>query len=337
MRKILKLSIIAFFILISALLWANYRYAFWSVKGGGWSIGTNTLSEFFIENPVKNSKIFSIKWLNQQTEENSIFLADPFLFVENNVYYIFFEHQAEGNANIGLIKSLDGKNYSFEGNVLNEKFHLSFPQVFKVNEEYYMLPETKETGHVLLYRTDNFPFDWKILDTLIKNVSYKDPAILLSDTLKIISVSDDKLKQSFYRADSLRGEWKPEIRFKHRFGDETRAGGNFFQINGEWFLPLQKNNRGYGSGISIFRLKFEKNELKLEKHLDTYLDKIDSIEWFNRGMHHISVFPVNDKFEVAFDGDIKNLKNKKDVNWKASLKYNFYDLKKFFKELVPNK
>lgn len=334
MKNLLRFLIIAFLILICGLLWANYRYAFWSAKGEGWSIGTNTLNDFFKEDPLKRSKIFSLQWLNQQTEENSKFLADPFLFIEDNVHYIFFEHQAEGNANIGLIKSKDGLNYTYEGNVLDEDFHISFPQVFKYQEEYYMLPETKEAGHVLLYKTDNFPYDWKIYDTIIQNVSYKDPALLISENLNLISVSDDNLRQIFYSSDSLMGQWLPEKRFLARYGDETRAGGNFFQVNDEWFLPLQKNNRGYGSGVSIYKLKTEKNEIKLEKYQDSYLDKIDSVKWFNRGMHHISVFPINQKFEVAFDGDIKNSESRREVNWKASLKYNFYDLKSLWNDFT---
>lgn len=333
MKRIFTIFIITIFILISGLLWANSRYVFFSVKGAGWSIGSNSLNDFFNEAPVKDGMIFSKQWLNYQTEENSKFLADPFLFIEDNVHYIFFEHQAEGNANIGLIKSIDGKNYSFEGNVLDENFHLSFPQVFKYQEDYYMLPETKQAGHVLLYKSYNFPFDWKILDTLIKNVYYKDPAILLSKNLNLISVSDDNLRQTFYSADSLMGKWKIEKRFQDRWGEETRAGGNFFKINGEWFLPLQKNNRGYGSGVSIYKLISEENEIKLERHHDTYLDKIDSIKWFNRGMHHISVFPVNEKFEIVFDGDTKNYRNEKYAHWKASLKYNFYDLKSVFEKM----
>src|SRR5690606_5384936 len=141
------------FILVCGLLWANSRYVFFSVKGEGWSIGTNSISNFFSEDPVKNSKIFSLKWLDQQTEGNSQFLADPFLFIENDVHYIFFEHQAEGNANIGLIVSLDGISYSYEGNVLDEEFHLSFPQVFKYREDFYMLPESKQAGSILLYKS----------------------------------------------------------------------------------------------------------------------------------------------------------------------------------------
>src|SRR5690606_11576953 len=137
-------------------------------------------------------------------------------------------------------------------------------------------------------------------------------------------VSDDNLRQTFYKADSLTGEWKPEKRFRDRWGDETRAGGNFFQIDGEWFLPLQKNNRGYGSGISIYKLIIGEKEIRLEEHQDAYLDKIDNIKWFNRGMHHISVFPINDNYKIVFDGDVKNSNNDKYIHWKASLKYNYY-------------
>jgi len=327
-KKFFNLAIFSLLFIGSIAFIANHRYSFFTIKGDGWSIGINTLRDSFEdESPVRNSLILDKEWLNAQTSESTKFLADPFFFIEDGIHYIFFEHQAKGNANIGLLKSNDGKTYQFEGDILDEDFHLSFPQVFKLDEDYFMLPESKQAGNVLLYKAENFPKKWKVFDTLIKNVHFKDPAILISDTIKLISVSDDNLKQTIYSSNSLFGPWVKCEKFKERYGDETRAGGNFFSLDGEWYLPLQKNNRGYGSGISIYKLTYNGNEIKLEEKIDSYLDKIDTIPWFNRGMHHLSVFPYKDQIKIVFDGDNKNPSDERAVNWKASLKYNFYDFK----------
>lgn len=332
MNKLFRVILFSVSLLICLLLIADWRYNFFTTKGDGWSIGINTLSNLFVEDPMKSSLILNKDWLNDQTPVSTKFLADPFIFIEDEIHYIFFEHQASGNANIGLLISKNGKDFQFQGNVLDEDFHLSFPQVFKWHGDYFMLPETKQSGHVLLYKADSFPKNWSIYDTLIKNVNFKDPAILLSDSLNLISVSDDNLKQTIYSADSLTGPWMKNDLFTERYGDETRAGGNFFNIGKEWYLPLQKNTRGYGSGISIYKLKYNENEIKFEKYFDSYLDKVDSIGWFNRGMHHLSVVPYNDKFNIVFDGDTKSTDNERVANWKASLKYNFYDLKRLLIE-----
>ena len=65
------------------------------------------------------------------------------------------------------------------GEVLDEPFHISYPQVFKHKDRYFMLPETKRSNNILLYEAKNFPYDWGIVDTLIHNVRYKDPSIYL--------------------------------------------------------------------------------------------------------------------------------------------------------------
>lgn len=311
---------------------ANWRYNFFTIKGDGWSIGMNTLTNVFEEEPVKNSIILDKEWFNRQTAGSTQFLADPFIFVEDSVHYIFFEHQAEGNANIGLLTSRNGEDFKFEGDILDEEFHLSFPQVFKWGGEYYMLPESKQSGNVLLYKADSFPRKWSVSDTLIKDVTFKDPAILISDSIKLISVSDENLKQILYSSENLTGPWVKCNLFKERYGDETRAGGNFFQVGDEWFLPLQRNNRGYGSGISLYKLKYTNKEIKFEKYAESYLDKIDTLKWFNRGMHHLSVLPYKGRFKIVFDGDIKSPDKERIPNWKASLKYNFYDLRRIFIE-----
>jgi hypothetical protein len=332
MFKIGKLFWLIILLIVGLLLVMNHRYKFKTIKGGGWSIGINSLQNLLNENPVKGAKIYSFEWLKNQSSPETKFLADPFLFIEGNISYIFFEHQGKGNANIGLLKSFDQVNYSYVGEVLDEAFHLSFPQVFKFQDDYFMLPETKQAGHILLYKAENFPFSWTVCDTLISNVKLKDPAILISDSLNLISASDDNLKQELYIADNLRGKWKKVDNYDNRIGDETRAGGNFFLMDGEWFLPFQKNNRGYGSGISFYKLIIKNNRIKFEEVQDLYLEKVDSIKWFNRGMHHISVVPSNNRYKVVFDGDIKNSKNEKQSSWKASLKYNYYDLKRWFFE-----
>jgi hypothetical protein len=332
MKKGFKLTAIFLLVLLIIGLVANYKYNFYTEKGDGWSIGFNTINSVFEEDPVKDGIILHKDWLKSHSSSKTRFLADPFVFVEDNVHYIFFEHQAAGNADVGLLKSYDGKNFLFEGNVLDENFHLSFPQVFKFRGDYYMVPESKQAGQVLLYKAENFPYDWTIFDTLIKNVELKDPAILISDSINLLSLSDDDLRQTIYSADSLTGIWKKDTRFKDRYGDETRAGGNFFQVNGEWYLPLQKNNRGYGSGISIYKLRYDDEEMKLEKQIDSYLDKIDSIKWFNRGMHHLSVYPYEGNYKIVFDGDVKAMGEEKTPSWKASLKYNYYDLRRLIIE-----
>ena len=316
--------------LVIILLISNYRYSFYPSQGSGWSIGFKKIKNPLEKFEPSTTQILSPKWLDSRTPQNTRFLADPFIIFENQEYYIFFEHQAEGNANIGLLKSQDSHNFEYLGEVLDEDFHLSFPQVFKYKNEFYMLPETKQAGHQLLYKAENFPFNWKIYDTLIKDVAIQDPAILISDSLYLITGRAENLIQYVFTADSLKGIWRKDERFKTRKGDETRAAGNFFNIGTHWYIPFQKNNNGYGTGVSLYEISIEKGNITFNKKIDSYLSKSDKIEKFNRGMHHFSVTKTDENYFSVYDGDKEDPNNPKVPNWKASLKYNFYDFLDLF-------
>lgn len=214
--------------------------------------------------------------------------------------------------------------YEYEGIVLNEPYHLSFPQVFKHKGQFYMLPETKQSNHVVLFKAKNFPFEWEISDTLIYNRKLEDPAILLSTDLNIISASEvSTLSQYVFTSDSLTGEWKEYLNYDIRRGNETRAGGIFFQVEDDWYLPLQNNEMGYGTGLWIFKIVNIGNKLSFTEVSNKHLGSTESISWFGTGMHHLSINKMGDNsFYVVYDGKKKN-SNEKVWNYKASVKYNF--------------
>lgn len=330
-KNIVLLVVFSLTIGIVLILIFNARYSFFTPNSDGWSIGFQRSDKPVNKISLSPQKILNYQSIDSITVSKTKFLADPFLLYDKGIYYLFFEHQAKGNANIGLLKSTDGKNYKYVAEVLDEPFHLSFPQVFKYKKKYYMLPETKQAGHVLLYKTDNFPFDWKISDTLIKNVKLKDPALLLSDSLNLISASDDDLTQHVYTADSLKGKWAISSNFTPRKGDETRAGGNFFFYESKWYIPFQNNKNGYGTGVSLYELNISNNEIYFKRKIKDYLTKSDSIKWFNRGMHHLNISKIGKSYYIVYDGDRESENGKNSMAWKASLKYNFYDFYNFIK------
>ena len=75
------------------------------------------------------------------TDAYASFVADPFLFFENNVWYMFFEVYRPGfDGAIAFATSADGLTWSYQGLVLDEPFHLSYPLVFKYGNSHYMVP-----------------------------------------------------------------------------------------------------------------------------------------------------------------------------------------------------
>lgn len=327
-----KIGLIFFFVLLSTLLIFHIRYPFLVNVNEAWSIGFG-----IVDNPVEklnvdSFNIISYKSIDSITEYKTEFIADPFLVIEDEIFYIFFEHKGAGNADIAFLSSTDGKNFEYKGIILDEAFHLSFPQVFKYRDEFFMLPEAKQSGNLILYKARNFPYDWEISDTLIHNKRLEDPALLITDSLNIISASEvNTLTQFLYSSDSLQGNWVEHKAFKGRRGNETRAGGSFIKFDNRYFLPFQNNNMGYGTSLSLYELKGNKTNFHFEKVIPQILEPQLSIEWFETGMHHLDVEEFNDKYYVVYDGKRK-VDDEKIYSYRASIKYNFFDIYNFFTE-----
>ncbi|MEB3292295.1 MAG: hypothetical protein VKJ24_03975, partial [Synechococcales bacterium] len=96
------------------------------------------------------------------TDIKADFIADPFMLHENGTWYLFFEvlNSADNLGYIAFATSSNGRDWSYQKVVLKEPFHLSYPYVFKWNDDYYMIPETYQAGQVRLYKADRFPDRW---------------------------------------------------------------------------------------------------------------------------------------------------------------------------------
>jgi hypothetical protein len=332
MKKLKLLASIFLTVTIIVIIVINNRTPFFQTKGGPWSIGFGFTEKSFENlNVLKSAKMFSYLDM-KELDLNTNFIADPFFIKEKDTFYIFFEHQKkQPNAVVSLITSVDGLNYSYRGTVLKEKFHLSYPQVFKYKNDFFMIPETKRANSILLYKSHNFPFNWKIHDTLVKNVRLKDPSIYLSDSLNVIVASDDNMNMFMYSADSLFSNWKLHMKPVVSFGTESRPGGRFFIQNNKLHLPIQNSTHGYGYGVSIYEFNFDKHHnYTIKKVKPLFLKSIDSIEELSHGMHHFDIQEIdgNKKYYV-FDGN-SILNKEKFLNIRGPIKWNYLDLKNWF-------
>ena len=107
------------------------------------------------------------------------FYADPFLFERGGTTYLFFEDlpYRENRAFVSCCElSTTGEpGPPFE--ILRRPYHLSYPFVFKHDDETYMIPETKENRAVELYRATDFPRGWKFVANLLTDVYAVDATI----------------------------------------------------------------------------------------------------------------------------------------------------------------
>jgi len=319
--------LIPIFFVIVLLAVINYRTPFWRQDGGGWSVGYGSSSCFPEKMIVDAKAIYSIEKLKTQND-STVFLADPFFVKEKDTFYVFFEHKkSKSNADIGLLTSVDGNNYKYRGTVLSQKFHLSYPQVFKYKNEFFMVPESKQANVILLYKAHRFPFDWKVCDTLVSNVQLVDPSIYLSDSLNIMVATDYAKNMYVYRADSLFGKWQLHKSPIALIGTESRAGGRFFADAKGLILPVQDFSKGYGCGLSLYRFSFENGKYTVKREKKNYLTAIANIKEFNAGMHQLDVQKLEaNQYYYVYDGNRLN-SNAKSLNIWGPLKWNYLDLK----------
>jgi hypothetical protein len=315
-------------VLLLIILIMNYRYPFMVSLGGHWSVGYQTASQ------ISGLKIIPLniithQQVNSSTTEEISYIADPFFIRDQDTFYLFTEIKGKDNANIALFTSEDGVDYNYKGIVLDETFHLSYPQVFRHEEDFYMLPETKGANQVLLYKAEKFPYSWKVEDTLIKDRALKDASILLSDDLNLIVAVDDKLKQIMFTADSLTGKWEAVKEFEPRWGNESRPGGRFVSVDEVWYLPLQNHAEGYGTGISLYKLLITPETYKFELADKLLLKPQEEVKWFERGMHHLDVQQMPEGgFYMVYDGD-RCTNGERTLQWKRAVKWNLVDLYNF--------
>lgn len=323
--KSIKYYVLVFFTIIIVLVYMNYRVPFMNQQAGPWSIGYGESISFPKTFPTQNDSNYSLDNI-KKFDSNSVFMADPFFIKENNTFYMFFEHQSnyKHGAVIGVMTSKDGKKYDYKGTVLKETFHLSYPQVFKHKESFYMIPESKNANNVLLYKAKKFPFQWYVDDTLISNVRYKDPSVFLSDTLNIMVASDHNLNMYLYYADSLKGKWHKHPKNVVLKGTEARAGGRFFVVKGKLYLPIQNCSKGYGSGISLYEFKVNEKTCEVVKTDDLIMQGIPKSKLYSFGMHQLDIQMIDGKYYYVYDGN--PLSEKPAVfNWRGTLKLNAVD------------
>lgn len=196
-------------------------------------------------------------------DDGERFYADPFV-VEHGGQTVLFVEEYPYASSKGIISAAtlgaDGR-FDTPRPVLEEPYHLSYPQVFSYGGEMFMLPESGGARRLVLYRAVSFPGRWEVDTVLMEDRDINDATLLqregrfwlfgterrgwgsASDTLVVFS------------APELRGPWAP-----HKLNpiavdrSAARPGGAFIERDGRTFLPVQDGAQGYGGGLGLAEL-----------------------------------------------------------------------------------
>ena len=146
--------------------------------------------------------------------------------------------------------------------VLEEPCHLSYPNVFQIDGQWYMLPESSERRDLTLYRARNFPHDWQPVAQLLTDVRVVDATLHRDNgTWWLMAGSADSPGGSgddtlhIYHAQSLTGPWIASPRNAVRSDPScSRPAGPLFQWQGQWVRPVQDCRGRYGRAVHLLAL-----------------------------------------------------------------------------------
>lgn len=264
-------------------------------KPNEWSIGMMAgpdplnLSEYCGTNPVFTA--------SDVTDVQARFVADPFIIQRDGHLYMFFEvwNNWSGRGEIGLASSVNGCVWKYEGIVLREPFHMSYPYVFRHENEYYMLPETANAHAVRVYKATEFPRKWSLASNVIENVEFSDPSILHHNGRWWMFVFSHPDVLRLYHSFKLTEGWVEHPKSPVRNDpNSSRCAGRVIFHDGKIIRFAQDIYPTYGNKIRAMEIKTLDEKDYFEKELpESPLFKASGTGWNADGMHQIDALETS--------------------------------------------
>ena len=255
---------------------------------------------------IAYSNVDGREWKIAEAPEKE-WCADPFIVEDGSDKYIFVEQYLKGKDKgcIGYFKFVDGKPVN-QGIIIENSYHMSYPDVFKYEEKYYMIPESSANNSVDLYVADHFPDKWRKEKTLISDKKYVDSTVYQDDNgLFLISYTmAGDYEIHVFKLNMVDKELK--LLSKKRYEKNmARPGGRLFIQNGKLLRPAQDCSRKYGEALILYQVdslnrdgNYEEHELKrIETNSIKTPQKSDRI-------HHLTsdrTYKVIDIYQERFD------------------------------------
>ena len=233
------------------------------------------------------------------------FVADPFMVRAGDTWFMFFEvlNRNTRKGEIALAKSQDGFAWSYQRVVLAEPFHISYPYVFRWNDDYFMIPETRRAGAIRLYRADAFPDHWSYAGDLMR-VEGADPSVFHRDGkwwMFVCAPPAGHETLRLYLADDLTGPWSEHPASPILRDDPLRArpAGRVTFFNGLAIRYAQECHPHYGTRVRAFEITELTAETYAEREIERPVLTASGSGWNRDGMHHSDAHICTDNGWIA--------------------------------------
>ena len=276
-------------------------------QDGPWSIGLYEGSKPFELSPaagVTNPVITA----SDVTDFDASFVADPFLYKVGETTYIFYEALDRSNhqGDVAYSRSTDGIHWTYGRRIVDEPFHLSYPQVFSWEGQHYLVPESHQDRSVRLYRAESFPDRWAYVGNLLGGYHYVDPTVFRhADRWWMFVTTPENDVLNLYYSDNLTSGWKPHpgnplIKFNAHI---ARPAGRVVEADGRLYRVTQDDAPSYGIQVRAFEiLKLTETEYEERAVSDAPIVGPSGTGWNAAGMHQLDLLKVDGLWKAAVDG-----------------------------------
>lgn len=221
-------------------------------------------SHWYIRFGWLNEPFTSLNQLNDLYEIHSpqkFTFADSFYAKQDERHYIFFE-EVDDQHPVGFLSVMeifkDG-SYSPPQTILKLDYHLSYPCIFQVENDWYMIPETQANKTIELWKCTDFPQVWEKHSNIIEGIEAVDTTPLYHDGMWYLFTSTrrdckkfgDRL-DIFYTEDILNPNWQEHPKNPVCKGhQQLRMAGKPFKYQGKLVRPSQDSLKRYGGNIEL--------------------------------------------------------------------------------------
>jgi hypothetical protein len=190
------------------------------------------------------------------------FYADPFPLVHDGGRVLFFEHytRQRGHGAISYVEIQADGLPSEPRPALSSDHHLSYPFVFRWQDDLFMIPATRSGTE--LYRCEAFPDRWRLEHEAFDGVRVNDPTVLVDDgrvwlfanAVRAGAKQNEELH--LFWSDSPSGNWTAhpwnpvvcDVR-------SARPAGRIFRRSGKLLRPSQDCSERYGYATVFNRIE----------------------------------------------------------------------------------
>jgi hypothetical protein len=240
------------------------------------------------------------------------FVADPFMTRIGGGWHMFFEVMRADDARgvVGHATSEDGTAWRYDRVVLDEPFHLSYPQIVVDGGEPYFVPESHRAGAVRLYRADAFPHRWSACATLVEG-ELVDATVFAHDGrwwMLAASPARRATELHLFEAPHLGGPWRehpasPVVRGDARYA--RPAGRVVVRDDGIPVRFAQDCSTRYGAAVHAFEI-VELTRTRYRERLahDGPVLAGSGTGWNAARMHHVDAHALGSgRWLACADGD----------------------------------